>query len=90
MARPIALGAEFFGTFHKPFAEEALPIAIYCHARGERMLPGDEPTREAEAVAGGVLGHPLAAHQSGATVVAGARVDAVYTDGHRGWRERRL
>ena len=55
ITRQRSLGAEVVLGFHDSQTEIALPDAIHGHARGQRILRRDEPPRQSQPVARGVL-----------------------------------
>ena len=57
MRRRFALAAEIVGGLHQAHAENLLPHAVDGHARGERVVFGEEPAREAQAIARQCGGH---------------------------------
>jgi hypothetical protein len=52
VGREFALGAEVAGILAERGAEELHPKAVHHHARGQRVLPRDEPPGEVEAIGG--------------------------------------
>ena len=56
VGRRLALVAEVLERAHEAAAEEGLPLAVDRDARGERVLRGEEPAGERQAVGRGVFG----------------------------------
>ena len=51
-----ALTAEILRCADEAFAEAELPEMVHCHARGQRIVGGGQPLREAKPVARHALG----------------------------------
>ena len=56
MRGPLALAAEILRCADEAFAEAELPEMVHCHARGQRVVGGSQPLREAKPVARRALG----------------------------------